>query len=71
VIDRATMSTTPEYLTMDELCQRLNVCRATVYRQGLHAFGVKVGRVWRFDWGSIKDHLEAETGKEWPRADGA
>lgn len=56
---------------MDELCQRLHVCRATIYRQGLHAFGVKVGRVWRFDWCAIRDHLEADTDQEWPRADGA
>jgi hypothetical protein len=56
---------------MEELCQRLKVCRATVYRQGLHYFGVKVGRVWRFDWRSIRHHLSTETDKEWPREDGA
>lgn len=71
MIDRATLSDAPEYLTMAALCQRLNVSRATVYRQGLHAFGVKVGRVWRFDWGGVRRYLEAETDKEWPREDGA
>ena len=71
MIDQATPRDTPEYLTMAALCQRLKVSRATVYRQGLHAFGVKVGRVWRFDWRAIRDYLETETDKVWPREDGA
>ena len=66
--DRATLSSEPEYLTMAALCRRLAVSRATVYRQGLLAFAVKVGRVWRFDWRAVRDYLETETDKEWPRA---
>lgn len=60
-----------QYLSMRELCARLGISRSTVYRQGLHAYGVLVGRVWRFDWSAIKQHLEAETDTEWPRGDGA
>jgi hypothetical protein len=55
---------------MAALCERLNICRATAYRNFL-TFGVKVGRVWRFDWGAIRRHLEEETDKEWPREGGA
>lgn len=69
MIDRAAASDT-EYLSMAALCERLNICRATAYRKFL-AFGVKVGRVWRFDWCAIREHLELETDKEWPREDGA
>jgi hypothetical protein len=53
----------PEYLTMRQLCQRLNINRSTVRRFGWHRFGVLVGPYWRFDWRQVIADLAARTAR--------
>jgi predicted DNA-binding transcriptional regulator AlpA len=56
----ATQSFNEGYISTQELCRRLGICRSTVYRLGLHDFTIPIGGVWRFKWADIVQHFENE-----------
>lgn len=54
----------PEYITAGELCRRLSISRATVYRHDLpRRFGLSVGSQWRYHWPSVLAWYQRETAK--------
>lgn len=54
---------TPEFLTLDEVAQRMRVNRQTVYRMAQKGKlpATKFGRAWRFNRNKLDDYLEKHT----------
>lgn len=54
---------TPEFLTLDEVAQRMRVNRQTVYRMAQKGKlpATKFGRAWRFSRSKFDEYLEKNT----------
>lgn len=49
-----------EFITTNELCRRLQVCRRTVLNHGLTRYAIRLGSQWRFDWRAIVAHYAGD-----------